>query len=95
MTKLDDAEIEQRLTELPNWKREGNAIVRHYKASSVRTAVAVINRIADVAEGANHHPDLSWSFVNVTVSFTSHDTGGLTKRDFRVAGVVEDVLTNG
>ncbi|MFW6051272.1 MAG: 4a-hydroxytetrahydrobiopterin dehydratase [Myxococcota bacterium] len=94
MAKLDDAAIEAKLKELPEWKREGDAIVRKVKASSVRSAVATINRIADLAEGANHHPDLTWTWRFLTISFTTHDAGGLTDRDFHMARVVEDVLAN-
>lgn len=95
MAKLDDAAIEAEIEALPNWKREGDAIVRKYEADSVRAAVAIIGRIADVAEGANHHPDLTWTWRFLTIAFTTHDAGGLTKRDFHVARVVEDVLSNG
>jgi 4a-hydroxytetrahydrobiopterin dehydratase len=95
MAKLDDATIEKKLSELPEWKREGQAIVRKHKAKSVRQAVAIIQRIADVAEGANHHPDLTWTWRFLTISFTTHDAGGLTDRDFHLAHVVEDVLADG
>lgn len=95
MAKLDDATIDRKLSELSHWEREGDAIVRKFKADSVRAAVALINRIADVAEGANHHPDLTWTWRFLTISFTTHDAGGLTERDFHLAQVVEDVLANG
>ncbi|MFW5876057.1 MAG: 4a-hydroxytetrahydrobiopterin dehydratase [Myxococcota bacterium] len=95
MAKLDDATIESKLAELPEWTREGDTIVRKLKASSVREAVALINRLADMAEGANHHPDVTWTWRFLTISFTTHDAGGLTNRDFHLARVVEDVLPNG
>lgn len=92
MSKLDDATIETKLKDLPEWKREGDSIVRKHKAGSVREAVAIIGRIADVAEGANHHPDLTWTWRFLTIAFTTHDAGGLTDRDFHLAQVVEDIL---
>jgi 4a-hydroxytetrahydrobiopterin dehydratase len=94
MAKLDEATIETKLAELPEWSREGDAIVRKHKAKSVRNAIAIINRIADVAEGADHHPDLTWTWRFLTISFTTHDAGGLTARDFHMANVVEDVLAH-
>lgn len=95
MAKLDDATIDQKLAELPQWERDGQAIVRKYKAKSVRRAVAIIQRIADLSEGANHHPDLTWTWRFLTIGFTTHDAGGLTARDFHMAHLVEDVLADG
>jgi hypothetical protein len=44
--------------------------------------------------GADHHPDLTWTWRFLTISFTTHDAGGLTARDFHMANVVEDVLAH-
>ncbi|MBK8172076.1 MAG: 4a-hydroxytetrahydrobiopterin dehydratase [Sandaracinaceae bacterium] len=93
--KLDDAAIADALRTLPRWKRVGERIERDFKATSVRHAVALIERIADLAEGAQHHPDLTWSYVNLHISLTTHDSGGLTTNDVHLARVIEDVLADG
>lgn len=93
--KLDDAAIADALRTLPNWKRVGDRIERSHRAKTVRDAVRLIGRIADVAEGGEHHPDLTWSYVNLVIAFTTHDSGGITSRDIHLAHVVEDVLQDG
>jgi len=93
--KLDDATIADALRALPNWKRVEDRIERTHRAKTVRDAVRLIGRIADVAEGAEHHPDLTWSYVNLVIALTTHDSGGITSRDVHVARVIEDVLQDG
>ncbi len=93
--RLDDATVAARLAELPGWTRKGDAIVREHTSATVRAAVALIGRIADVAEGADHHPDVTWSYTRLRITLSTHDAGGLTTRDFHVAAVVEDVLADG
>jgi len=93
--KLEDPEVAERLAGLEGWEREGDAIVRRWEASSFRHAQHAVNRMCDLAEGANHHPDLEWSFRRLTIRLTSHDVGGITRRDFRLAALVEDVLDGG
>lgn len=93
--RLDDAEIRRRLDALPQWRREGDAIVREHRAASARAALRMIQRIGDVAEGANHHPDLTWVYTSLRIALSTHDAGGLTSRDFHVAQVIEDVIADG
>ena len=93
--KLDPAEIEKALTDIPEWRRDGSSIVRSFKASSFRDAQARVNRLCDLAEGAQHHPDLQWTFDRITIALTTHDTGGLTALDFRMAALIDQVLASG
>jgi 4a-hydroxytetrahydrobiopterin dehydratase len=95
MAKLDEPTIQAKLAELPEWERDGDSIVRKHEAPSVRAALHIIQRIGDLAEGANHHPDLTWTWRRLTIAFTTHDAGGLTARDFHMAHVVEDILADG
>ena len=81
------------LSALPNWKREGKAIVRTYDRRDFAGAIAFVNAIARVAEAANHHPDIAISWNNVTVETWSHDAGGLTHRDFALARAIDALQT--
>lgn len=93
MTKrLDDAQIAEALAALPSWKREGDAITRQHRAETYRAAVRLVVRIADLAEGANHHPDLALSWTSLRISLSTHDAGGITSRDVHLARCIEDVL---
>jgi len=92
LTKLDDAVLEEALKALPEWRRVGDQIERQFRAETFRAAVRVVNRIADLAEGANHHPDLTLSYTKLQITLSTHDAGGLTRRDVNLARVIDDVL---
>jgi len=83
---LNDDEIDSRLKRLA-WEREGDEIVREWRFEDFLEAIAFVNRVADEAEEANHHPDIyvhGWN--KVKLSLTNHAAGGLTETDFEMAG---------
>lgn len=82
---LTDSEIQQKLASLPGWRREGNEIVRTFEFPTFPEAIAFVDRVAQAAEEANHHPDIDIRYTRVTLRLTSHDSGGLTGRDFSLA----------
>jgi len=91
MARLSDAEVEQRLTGAPGWKLAGagGAIEREWKLADFKAAVAFVDRVADLAEERNHHPDIllhGWNKVALTLS--THSEGGLTDADFTLAGAI-------
>ncbi|MSO79526.1 MAG: 4a-hydroxytetrahydrobiopterin dehydratase [Acidimicrobiia bacterium] len=92
MAKLSDDEIRDGLVGLPDWSREGDEIVRNYELDSFPAVIAFVGRIADLAEAADHHPDLDIRYNRLRVALTSHDSGGLTKRDFKLATSIEAAL---
>jgi 4a-hydroxytetrahydrobiopterin dehydratase len=84
--KLNDAQIEQKLDGMPDWHLDGNNIVRDFHFENFKTALAFVNRVADLAEWLNHHPDIlvhDWNRVRLSV--TTHSEGGLTAKDFDLA----------
>jgi 4a-hydroxytetrahydrobiopterin dehydratase len=88
---LSDEEIGSRLDGL-DWKREGEHIVKDWQFKDFAEAIAFVNRVADVAEAANHHPDIlvhGWN--KVRLSLTNHSAGGLTAADFDVAGKLDAI----
>jgi 4a-hydroxytetrahydrobiopterin dehydratase len=85
MTLLSDDEIAARLED-GGWRREGNAIVRDWRFKDFGEAISFVNRVADVAESANHHPDIlvhGWNHVRLTLS--THSEGGITGADLKMA----------
>lgn len=83
---LNDIEIDTRLKRLA-WEREGDEIVREWRFEDFAEAVGFVNRVAEVAEDSNHHPDIflhGWN--KVKLSLTNHSAGGLTEADFAMAG---------
>jgi 4a-hydroxytetrahydrobiopterin dehydratase len=68
------------------WRLEGDSIVREDELKDFAEAMAWVNRVADAAEEANHHPDIlvhGWNHVRLTLS--THSAGGLTQADFDMA----------
>jgi len=86
---LLEEEIASRLSRVPAWTRKGNAIERSWKFKDFREALAFINRVGELAESASHHPDIRNSWNRVTLSLTTHDRGGLTDLDFRLAQEID------
>ncbi len=89
MALLADTEIERRLAG-SGWTREGNAIVREWALADFAAALAFVNRVAALAEVANHHPDIllhGWNRVRLELS--THSQGGLTEADFALAREID------
>lgn len=86
---LAEHEIEQRLAG-SGWAHEGSAIVREWKLADFPAAIAFVNRVAELAEAANHHPDIlvhGWNGVRLELS--THSQGGLTDADFALAREID------
>jgi len=85
MPRLTDDEIAAGLAGR-DWRREGDAIVRDLRFEDFASAIAFVNRVAEAAEAANHHPDVlvhGWNNVRLTLS--THSEGGLTAADLALA----------
>jgi 4a-hydroxytetrahydrobiopterin dehydratase len=89
MARLDETEIDDRLSGLEGWERSGEAISKGFENSDFKGSVDFVNRLTPVAEEMNHHPDLEISWSTVTVSVTSHSEGGLTENDFELAKKID------
>jgi 4a-hydroxytetrahydrobiopterin dehydratase len=85
MKRLDDAEIESRMARVPGWQRRGDELTRRFEFADFEGSLAFVNRVGELAEAMNHHPDIDIRYAAVTLSLTTHDAGGLTERDFAFA----------
>jgi 4a-hydroxytetrahydrobiopterin dehydratase len=89
---LTDEDIDARLKD-SSWTREGDEIVRNVKLQDFKAAIALVNRVAELAEEHNHHPDIlvhGWN--QVRLSLTNHSAGGLTDVDFQMAARFDELL---
>ena len=77
---------------VPYWKRTGSLITRTWTCVDFPQALAFINRVGQLAEEANHHPDIHNSWATVTLTLTTHDAGGLTDRDFDLARKIDALV---
>jgi len=89
MGKLEDTEIRKRLQSLSGWTQQGHAIEKTYTFDGFAGAIAFVNRVAQLAEKADHHPDILIRYDHVKLTLSSHDSGGITERDFKLADAVD------
>ena len=80
--KLSEHDISLRLSAMPGWRFENEALVRKFELASFPDAIAFVTRLAFDAEAADHHPDLTINYKRVTVSWTTHSEDGVTEKDF-------------
>jgi 4a-hydroxytetrahydrobiopterin dehydratase len=86
---VDPAAFAAALARVPGWARVGHAIVRSYRFADFREALAFVNRVGELAERQNHHPDIEIHYNEVRLTLWSHDAGGVAERDFRLAGAID------
>lgn len=87
---LTDAELAAALERLDGWQREGDTLTCTIRCAGFRAAVALVNAVADAAEAANHHPDMSiHGYRNVTFTLTTHAAKAITRRDIDLAAEID------
>jgi 4a-hydroxytetrahydrobiopterin dehydratase len=91
MALLTDDEVRAQLADLPGWEFANGAIRKEYVFKGFRAAIGFIDRLAEVAIAARHHPDLENHYNKVVVALTSHDAGGVTGADLALARSIEAV----
>jgi len=89
---LSDEEAGRRLNDLIGWPREGAEIVLTAELASFPQAIEVVDRVAVLAEAADHHPDIDIRWRTLTFRLSTHFLGGLTERDFALAKQIDEVL---
>ncbi len=92
MKVLSDEEVRSRLGNLPGWKIAEQVLVKTFKFKDFPAALHFVNRVGDIAEEAGHHPDIDIRYNSVRLGLTTHDAGGLTGKDFDLAGGAEKLV---
>ena len=95
MPRLDEKQLLRRLEALDDWSREGGAIRRSVHFDSFTAAIGFVNRVAEVAEAADHHPDIDIRYRDVTLTLSTHSEGGITEKDFDLAAQIDQRVTAG
>lgn len=88
MALLTESEIAERLRTVPGWQQRGTKICRTWAFADFKAAMAFVNRVAALADAADHHPDIDIRYSRVTLVLSTHDAGGLTARDFDLAETI-------
>ncbi len=86
---LSDIAIQRELGGLPGWSRRGDVLTKTYQFRNFVEAMAFVNRVADAAEAANHHPDIDVRYSKVTLTLSTHDAGGITQNDLDLGKAIE------
>ena len=92
--RLSDAERTAALADLTQWRltREGAAIERSFEFGDFSAAFAFMTRVALLAEQQDHHPEWSNVYNRVEIALTTHDAGGLSARDMRMARAIDALV---
>ena len=90
-TKLTDGEVQAALKTLPGWGVESGAIVKTYKFAKFAEGIAFVQRVAKAADAMDHHPDIDIRYTKIRVALATHDAGGITGMDTRLAAQIESL----
>ena len=90
---LSAAEVNTRLGELSHWTGGTSGITRTVSLSSFPAAIAVVDRVAEVAESLDHHPDIDIRWRSLTFVCATHSAGGVTAKDFELAGRIDGIVS--
>jgi 4a-hydroxytetrahydrobiopterin dehydratase len=92
MPKLGDDEIALALRDLPEWRHFGDGLHKEFTFRGFRAAIAFIDRVAEKAVEAGHHPDIENHYNRVVLSLSTHEEGGVTEKDVVLATAIESVV---
>jgi 4a-hydroxytetrahydrobiopterin dehydratase len=96
MKKLSQSQADARLEHLEGWEGDeaGSLIQKEFRFDDFVAAMSFTNAIADEAEEMEHHPDICISYNSVVCMLTSHEKGGLTEADFKLAKAIDEIEVN-
>jgi len=89
MDKLNAESIRGWLSARKGWKRKANKLTKEFEFESFRDSIVFVNRIATLADGMNHHPDIEVRYATVSVTLSTHDAGGITEKDLDLAEQID------
>jgi 4a-hydroxytetrahydrobiopterin dehydratase len=90
---LSDEEVGKALGRLRDWRLDDRALVREVELESFSQAIQVVNRVAEIAENDNHHPDIDIRWRTLTFRCSTHSEGGITALDTSLAEEIDGVVT--
>jgi len=90
--KLEDAQVQKYLKELPGWALAGNEIAKTYPFKNYYETMAFVNATAWVSHHEDHHPDLEVGYNKCKVRYSTHSVGGLSENDFICAAKIDGLV---
>ena len=92
MAVLSPDAITTRLRRFPGWELAGRAIRKQYTFETFLDGIRFVDRVATVAEAADHHPDIDIRYTRVMMTLSTHSAGGITEKDFAFAEQIDHVV---
>ncbi len=92
MSTLSEKQISEKLKDLDGWQFNDNAIHTKLEFEDFKETFSIMTRIAFEAEAQQHHPDWTNVYNTLSISLTSHDAGGVTEKDFKMAKTIESII---
>lgn len=89
---IEDDEISAALKKCPEWELEKKSITRTFEFEEFMDAIDFVNDLAEIADEAQHHPDIHIRYTKVTIKLTTHDAGGITDLDIEVAQRIDHLI---
>ena len=89
---LEDADLTSALKKCPEWEYEKNAITRAIEFEEFMDGIDFVNSVAEIADEAQHHPDIRINYTTVTLKLTTHDAGGVTDADVELAQRIDNLV---
>jgi len=93
MRVLPENEINEKLKGLHGWSFTPEGIRKHYKMEGFMSVIHLVNRVAELAEAADHHPDILIRYDELTFTLITHYLGGITQKDFDLAARIDSITT--
>src|SRR3954468_4629289 len=89
--KLTDDQVRTELSTLGGWVREGDSLTKTFRFAKFADGIAFVQRVATAADAADHHPDIDIRYTKIRVALSTHDAGGITAADVKLAKQIEQL----
>ena len=91
--KMAVEDIEQSLAATDGWRVDNDALVKRFKFANFAESLAFVNKVGEIAEAADHHPDITFGWGYAELKTTTHDRGGVTDVDFALVEKIDGIAT--
>jgi 4a-hydroxytetrahydrobiopterin dehydratase len=93
MGRLSEAEIQARLGQLPGWQVTEGVLRKLFTFSAFSEGIRFVDRVAELADAADHHPDIDIRYTKVVMSLMTHSAGAITEKDFALASQIDQAAS--
>ena len=88
---ISHEEVQEKMKKIPEWEFNETSISKIFEFDEYLSAIEFVNSVAEIAEEAYHHPDILINYTNVKLTFSTHEVGGITDKDFEVAERIDSL----